>query len=317
MTSQAFVILGPTASGKSAIALQLAEQLPIEIISMDSALVYREMDIGTAKPTREERSVCPHHLIDVREISDPYSAADFVQDALALVERIRARGRLPVIVGGTMLYYQALAHGLHDMPSSDPLVRERVLALAQEHGWPWVHEQLAQVDPQTAQRLQPNDAQRISRALEVYWQTGETLSAFHARQIAQPIFPYTVLGLLPENRAALHKRIEDRFLAMLEQGFVAEVEHLMSRPDFDRDSPAMRAVGYRQAISYILGEVDYATFVQMGIAATRQLAKRQITWMRGMKDVTLLDPMKPGAFEACLNIARMLLKDLPTDPSLG
>lgn len=291
----AMVLLGPTASGKSAMSLELAAHYPVEIISMDSALVYRGMDIGSAKPTEEERRVCPHHLIDVRDIGDPYSAADFVTDTVRLVGEIRERGRIPLIVGGTMLYYKALAEGLHDMPSTDPAIREAILQEGLERGWPAMHEKLAAVDPTTAARLAPNDSQRISRALEVYAMTGKTLSSYHAEQIKQPILPYHVAGLMLQDRKVLHARIAERFQLMLEQGFLDEVRTLMARPDFDAESPAMRAVGYRQAIQYLTGEVTYEEFVNAGIAATRQLAKRQMTWMRGMEGLTLIDPMEEGA----------------------
>lgn len=294
--AQAYILLGPTASGKSAASLVLAERYPVEIISMDSALVYRGMDIGSAKPTSEERAVCPHHLIDVREISQPYSAAEFVTDTLALVKAIRDRQRIPLIVGGTMLYYKALAEGLNDMPSTDPAVREAVLKEGEEKGWPAMHARLMALDPSTAQRLAPNDKQRISRALEVYAMTGKVLSAFHAEQVKQPLLDFAVMGLLVENRAQLHARIEARFLQMLREGFLDEVRTLMKRPDFDPQSPAMRAVGYRQAIEYLMGTItSEAAFILAGVAATRQLAKRQMTWMRGMEGLQTIDPFQPGA----------------------
>lgn len=308
MQARAFVILGPTASGKSALSLFLAGRYPVEIISMDSALVYRGMDIGSAKPTPAERALCPHHLIDVRDIGDPYSAADFVQDTLRLVDEIHARGHYPLIVGGTMLYYKALSEGLNDMPSTDPAVRERILAQGQEIGWPAMHERLSQVDPETASRLSRNDSQRISRALEVYEMTGKAISVFHSEQIRQPILPFETVGLMIGERKILHARIEERFMAMLEAGFLDEVRALMCRADFDEQSPAMRAVGYRQAIQYLKGEIGYEAFVAAGIAATRQLAKRQITWMRGMDGLKLINPLAPqageeisGAFEEVLN----------------
>ena len=306
---QAMVLLGPTASGKSALSLYLAERHPVEIISLDSALVYRGMDIGSAKPTPEERSVCPHHLIDVRDIGEPYSAADFVTDTVRLVKEIRERGRIPLIVGGTMLYYKALAEGLHDMPSTDPAVREKILEEGRAQGWPAMHARLMTVDPTTAARLSENDSQRISRALEVYEMTGKTLSSYHSEQIRQPILPYHVAGLMLEDRKVLHARIEERFLLMLEQGFLDEVKRLMARPDSDRESPAMRAVGYRQAIDFLMGEVTYEAFVAAGIAATRQLAKRQMTWMRGMEGLTLIDPMKPDVKERLEESCRIVFED--------
>lgn len=294
----ALVILGPTASGKSALSLELAKRFPVEIISMDSALVYRGMDIGTAKPTLEERAVCPHHLIDIRDIGESYSAADFLEDAVRLVKEIRARGRYPLIVGGTMLYAKALRDGINEMPSTSPEVRMAVASEAETLGWPAMHAQLAEVDPQTAARLSPNDSQRIGRALEVYRMTGRPLSAFHAEASKAPPFETLTVGLLPQDRKALHQRIEERFDLMLADGFLDEMRQLMQREDYDPESPAMRAVGYRQAIDFLEGRTDWAGFHLAGVAATRQLAKRQMTWMRSMPDVTLLDPLKAGTLEA-------------------
>lgn len=294
----ALVILGPTASGKSALSLELAKRFPVEIISMDSALVYRGMDIGTAKPTLEERAVCPHHLIDIRDIGESYSAADFLGDAVRLVKEIRARGRYPLIVGGTMLYAKALRDGINEMPSTSPEVRMAVASEAETLGWPAMHAQLAEVDPQIAARLSPNDSQRIGRALEVYRMTGRPLSAFHAEASKAPPFETLTVGLLPQDRKALHQRIEERFDLMLADGFLDEMRQLMQREDYDPESPAMRAVGYRQAIDFLEGRTDWAGFHLAGVAATRQLAKRQMTWMRSMPDVTLLDPLKAGTLEA-------------------
>lgn len=294
----ALVILGPTASGKSALSLELAKRFPVEIISMDSALVYRGMDVGTAKPTLEERAVCPHHLIDIRDIGESYSAADFLEDAVRLVKEIRARGRYPLIVGGTMLYAKALRDGINEMPSTSPEVRMAVASEAETLGWPAMHAQLAEVDPQTAARLSPNDSQRIGRALEVYRMTGRPLSAFHAEASKAPPFETLTVGLLPQDRKTLHQRIEERFDLMLADGFLDEMRQLMQREDYDPESPAMRAVGYRQAIDFLEGRTDWAGFHLAGVAATRQLAKRQMTWMRSMPDVTLLDPLKEETLEA-------------------
>ncbi len=304
--AQALMILGPTAGGKSALSLEIAKRHEVEIISMDSALVYRGMDIGTAKPTPEERSVCPHHLIDIRDIGEAYSAADFLQDAVRLVAEIRARGRLPLIVGGTMLYAKALREGINDMPSTAPEVRERVARQAAECGWPAMHEALEKIDPVTAARLAPNDSQRIGRALEVWHMTGRPISAFHAENVRRPAVETLTVGLLPTDRKWLHARIEARFDQMLADGFLDEVRCLMKRPDYDPESPAMRAVGYRQAIDFIEGRTDMAAFHLAGVAATRQLAKRQMTWMRGMKDVLLMDPEESGA----LNRLKVLLSGL-------
>ena len=289
---QALLLLGPTASGKSALSLELAKQFDVEIISIDSALVYRGMDIGSAKPTPEELAIVPHHLIDIRDIGEPYSAADFVADALRLIAEIRARGRFPLIVGGTMLYAKALREGLNDMPTTSPEVRAEVLAEGETLGWPAMHEKLMSVDPETAQRLAPNDKQRIGRALEVYRMTGKPLSSFHQRTAVKPMLPVVTVGLMPSDRAKLHARIAERFDAMLAAGFLEEVERLMKRSDFDPESPAMRAVGYRQAIDYLQGRTTREAFREAGIAATRQLAKRQMTWLRGMTDVRLIDPFE-------------------------
>ena len=297
---QALMILGPTASGKSALSLAMAARRRVEIISMDSALVYRGMDIGSAKPTVEERAVCPHHLIDIREIGEAYSAAEFLADTVRLVREIRSRGAFPLIVGGTMLYAKALRDGINDMPSTDPEVRKRVAAEGEEKGWPAMHAELARIDPVTAARLAPNDSQRIGRALEVYRMTGKTLSAFHAEQTTEKAFPFVTIGLLPGDRKVLHARIEKRFTAMLDEGFLDEVRRLMARDDFDPQSPAMRAVGYRQAIDFLEGKTDREAFLLAGVAATRQLAKRQMTWMRGMDDVLLLDPDDPATMERAL-----------------
>ena len=293
---RALMILGPTASGKTDLAVRLALRFHGEVVSMDSALVYRGMDIGTAKPTLEERHGVPHHLIDIREIGESYSAADFAADAARLVEDIAARGRLPIIAGGTMLYAKALREGLNDMPTTAPEVRDSVADEAERLGWPAMHAKLAQVDPVTAARLAPNDKQRIGRALEVYRMTGRPLSSFHAKRTAdEAAFPVRALGLLPGDRAELHRRIGLRFERMLEAGFLDEVRGLMARPDFREESPAMRAVGYRQAIDFLRGRTTEAVFREAGCAATRQLAKRQMTWMRSMSDVTLVDPWSESA----------------------
>lgn len=299
---QALMIVGPTASGKSALSLAMAARRRVEIISMDSALVYRGMDIGSAKPTREERAVCPHHLIDIREIGESYSAAEFLEDTVRLVRDIHARGAFPLIVGGTMLYAKALRDGIHDMPSTDPIVREAVSREGAEKGWPALHRELSLFDPQTALRLSPNDSQRIGRAIEVYRMTGKPLSAYHAEQKSVRAFPFSMIGLLPGDRKRLHTRIEKRFQQMLQNGFLDEVRGLMQREDFDAMSPAMRAVGYRQAVDYLQGKTDYDGFVLAGVAATRQLAKRQMTWMRGMDDMLLLDPEEIGTMERSLQI---------------
>ncbi len=290
----ALILAGPTASGKSTWALWLAQQLrphcALEIISVDSALVYRGMDIGTAKPSTAERQLVPHHLLDLMEPSNSYSAAQFVTDARSLIKQIRARGALPLLVGGTMLYIKALRDGLDEMPASDPAVRAALDARAAREGWPALHAELATVDPATAARLQPQDAQRIQRALEVFAQTGKPLSSFHLgaarRTVTDLNEPATALPLItlePHARAWLHERIALRFDTMLASGFVAEVEALKARPDMHAQLPAMRCVGYRQAWT-ALESGDLRPLRETGIAATRQLAKRQLTWLRSMPD---------------------------------
>lgn len=302
--AKAVLLLGPTASGKTALGVKLAHALDTEIISIDSALVYRSMDIGTAKPTEQEKEGIVHHLIDIRDPFESYSAADFFKDCECLIEEISQRGKLPLIVGGTMLYAKALKEGLNQMPSSDLTVRAEIEREAQELGWPAMHEKLREVDPVTAQRLHPTDSQRISRALEVYRQTGQPISYYQSQQNKGSQHTFLTLGLMPADRKLLHDRIEKRFLMMIEAGFLDEVKGLMARPDFDRNAPSMRAVGYRQAIDYLLGETDYERFVLAGVAATRQLAKRQMTWMRSMPDIVMFDPFEADPFASGLEAIR-------------
>jgi tRNA dimethylallyltransferase len=294
MSIDAVLLLGPTACGKSALALQLAELVPLEIVSIDSAQVYRGMDIGTAKASADERARVPHHLMDLREPTEPYSAADFVRDAAPVIDAIRARGRLPLVVGGTMLYARALRDGLSDLPGADQKLRARLLAEAREFGWPSLHARLAQVDPVTAARLAPNDSQRIQRALEVFELSGRTLSSLFSASVVTKRNLRT-LALLPTDRAALHRRIEERFDAMLAAGFLDEVRALMARGDLSPEAPSMRSVGYRQAWLHLSGASTSAQFRAAGIAATRQLAKRQITWLRSMDEAIRIDPFGPQA----------------------
>ena len=284
----ALALVGPTASGKTAVALALAKLWPVEIISVDSALVYQGMDIGTAKPTLAEREAVVHHLIDIRDPAQRYSAADFARDATVLIHVIRARGKLPLLVGGTMLYVKALIDGLDDLPLADPAVRADIEEEAHDKGWPALHAELALVDPQAAQRLPPHDAQRIARALEVWRITGKPLSSFFgATRVAGPRIG--LLSLEPQDRAWLHKRIEQRFDAMLEHGLVDEVKVLRSRGDLQADLPSMRCVGYRQ-VWEALDAIDDGMPLpaamllvrERGIIASRQLAKRQLTWLRSM-----------------------------------
>ena len=287
---QGLAIAGPTATGKTALALRLAQTMPVEIISVDSALVYQGMDIGTAKPSAAELASVPHHLINVRDPSQAYSAAEFARDATQLISDIRARGKLPLLVGGTMLYFKALIEGLDDLPLADPHLRSAIEAKAQAVGWPALHAELAEVDPTTAARLPPNDAQRISRALEVWQLTGQTLSSlFGATRVAGPRI--ALLSLEPLDRSWLHQRIEQRFDDMLHQGLVDEVLRLRQRGDLHPDLPSMRCVGYRQvwealdkAGGQAVSDKAMAVLRDKGIAASRQLAKRQLTWLRSMPE---------------------------------
>jgi tRNA dimethylallyltransferase len=281
----AFALLGPTASGKSQLVLALADELPIEIVSVDSGQVYRGMDIGTAKPTPAERRRVPHHLIDLVDPTEAYSAGRFRDDAIAAVEGILARARIPLLVGGTMLYYRALARGLDELPAADPAIRAEILAQAAAKGWPALHGELARVDPATAARLAPNDSQRIERALEVHRATGRPLSTLQTAARAPLPFGLTSFALVPEDRAALHARIAVRFDAMLQDGLIEEVRALRRRFALDPGLPSMRCVGYRQVWDHLVGAYDRATLRERGIAATRQLAKRQLTWLRSLPEV--------------------------------
>jgi tRNA dimethylallyltransferase len=299
--ADAVLLLGPTACGKSALAMRLAEQVQLEIVSIDSAQVYRGMDIGTAKPSAAERAAVPHHLIDIREPDEPYSVAEFVRDATAAIEAIRARGRLPLVAGGTMLYAKALREGLSALPPADPQLRARLDAEARELGWPALHARLAATDPVTAARLPVNDSQRIQRALEIHELTGSPMSELIGGNRSQALAS-TTIALIPGDRAELHRRIEQRFDAMLAAGLLDEVRALRAR-GLHPDLPSMRSVGYRQALQYLDGKL-FADFRAAGIAATRQLAKRQITWLRSMPDAVAIDPFAPDAFETVLALAK-------------
>jgi tRNA dimethylallyltransferase len=281
--------MGPTASGKTALAVDLVEHFPLEIVSVDSALVYRDMDVGTAKPDAETLSRAPHHLLDIRDPDQTYSAAAFCDDALRLMADINARGKTPLLVGGTMLYFRALLRGLDELPRADATLRAALAAEAATRGWPALHAELARVDPETAARLAPNDAQRVGRALEIYRLSGAPMSALLDR--ARPVLPYRVLqlALIPSDRAVLHQRIAARFDAMLAAGLVDEVERLRRKHVLKSDLPSMRAVGYRQAWAYLDGDIDLKGLREQGIAATRQLAKRQLTWLRSWPDAVTLD----------------------------
>lgn len=295
MTQPVVYLLGPTASGKSGAALWLAERFPLEIVSVDSALIYRGMDIGTAKPSAAERALVPHHLIDILEPEEAYSAARFVADARQAISAIQARGRIPLLTGGTMLYFKALRDGLDDLPAADERVRLELEAEAARRGWPGLYAELAQVDPETAARLAPTDAQRIQRALEVWRVSGRPLSSFFARTTtAAP--GVLELGLEPSDRAVLHERIAARFDAMLAHGLIEEVENLRQRPGINPRLPSMRAVGYRQVWAYLDRTIDREELRAQGIAATRQLAKRQITWLRQFPKREVVDALAPEAW---------------------
>jgi tRNA dimethylallyltransferase len=279
--TDALMLLGPTGSGKSALALEVAQHRPVELISVDSAQVYRGLDIGSAKPSAAERSTVTHHLIDIRDPAERYSAAEFVRDAQAAIAVVRARGKLPLLVGGTMLYAKALRDGLSALPSADSAIRAALDADAHRLGWPVLHARLAALDPETAARLAPNDAQRIQRALEVIAVSGQPMSALLTRPA--PDRPrLDVVALIPTDRARLHRRLEQRFDAMLACGFIDEVKVLKQRSDLTPDLPSMRCVGYRQAWAYLEGHGSHAEFRAAAIAATRQLAKRQLTWLRSL-----------------------------------
>ncbi|MDD2917777.1 tRNA (adenosine(37)-N6)-dimethylallyltransferase MiaA [Rhodoferax sp.] len=317
-------LAGPTASGKTVAALAIAQAWPVEIISVDSALVYRGMDIGTAKPSAAELAAVPHHLIDIRDPLQAYSAAEFVADARQLMTDITARGKLPLLVGGTMLYFKALRDGLDDMPRADPAIREAIALEAAQKGWPALHAKLAQLDPDTAARLAPADSQRISRALEVFRISGRPLSSFQTRNSDAPEAPLhdpdcLLISMEPNDRAWLHQRIAQRFDAMLAAGFLDEVRALRVRGDLHPDLPSMRCVGYRQAWEYLdahemrgLAGLPLLTELRdKGIAATRQLAKRQITWLRSMPERQVVACDAPNALEQVLALVRRFVEGPP------
>ncbi len=286
----AIFLMGPTASGKTGVAVELVRRLPCEIVSVDSALVYRHMDIGTAKPDAGTLARAPHRLVDLLEPTDSYSAARFRRDALAAMAEITAQGRVPLLVGGTMLYFKALSQGLSDLPQADARLRAELTRRGEALGWPALHRELAQIDPDTAARLEPTDAQRIQRALEVCQLSGRPMSALLGQE-RRAHLPYRVIvaALVPGERAMLHRRIADRFDAMLEQGLVGELEQLRARYPLSLAMPSMRCVGYRQTWEYLDGACDLAALREKGIAATRQLAKRQLTWLRAMAGVESFD----------------------------
>jgi tRNA dimethylallyltransferase len=289
-------LMGPTASGKTEIAISLAKRLPVEIISVDSALVYRGMDIGTAKPDAETLARVPHRLIDIREPEEPYSAGDFVRDARAAIRDAHAREKIPLLVGGTMMYFRALIEGIAELPAAEPGLRAEIDAEAAEAGWPALHARLGALDPEAAARLNPNDSQRIQRALEVYLATGRTLTEW-LRESAGAVHPadrFVKLAVHPADRSRLHERIALRLDAMLDAGFVDEVRMLMARPSLEAAMPSMRAVGYRQFWRHLAGEWTFEEARYRALVATRQLAKRQVTWLRAEGDLQCFDPLESG-----------------------
>ena len=291
----AIFLMGPTASGKTDLAIQLRQQLPVEVISVDSALIYRGMDIGTAKPSKAELALAPHRLIDICDPAESYSAANFRTDALREMQEISAQGKIPLLVGGTMLYYKALLEGLSPLPSADEKVRSEIEAKAALIGWAGLYQELCKIDPISAQRINPNDSQRINRALEVFYLTGKTLTELTAQK--GEALPYDILkfAIAPEQREVLHLRIEQRFHKMIELGFQQEVEKLYRRADLNENLPSIRCVGYRQMWEYLRGDYDHDEMVFRGICATRQLAKRQITWLRGWTSpIQWLDSLQPA-----------------------
>jgi len=296
--------MGPTASGKSALAATLAGHFPVEIISVDSAQIYRGMDIGTAKPSVAERRSVPHHLIDIVDPTGSYSAAQFRSDAVRLIREVTARGRVPLLVGGTMLYFKALREGLSELPESDAALRARIDAEAAERGWPALHAELAKIDAPTAARLKPSDAQRIQRALEIYRVAGKPMSQLLGRKKSALPFRLLELALVPSDRAELHRRIESRFDAMLERGLVEELRALRERHALRPGLPSMRCVGYRQAWQHLEGEFGRDELRDRGIFATRQLAKRQLTWLRAMKTVRSFDSLAEDLDAEALDYVR-------------
>lgn len=289
MSLPVIFLMGPTAAGKTDLAIQLCQTLNTEVISVDSALVYRNMDIGTAKPSADELAQAPHHLIDMLDPSEVYSTANFCTDALNKIEALHAQGKIPLLVGGTMMYFKSLLEGISPLPEADVEIRKQLEIEANEKGWPALHEELTSVDPVAASRISENDSQRINRALEVYRITGKPMSEL--QNVKTGALPYKVLqfAIAPEDRSVLHQRIEQRFKIMLDQGFEKEVKALYNREDLNVKLPSIRCVGYRQMWDYLEGDIDYDEMVFRGIVATRQLAKRQLTWLRGWENVTWLE----------------------------
>ena len=292
-------LMGPTATGKTDIAVRLSEQIPADIVSVDSALVYRGMDIGTAKPDAKTLARAPHRLIDIRDPEENYSAGDFVRDAQREIDATHAKGRVPLLVGGTMMYFRSLTQGLADLPRADSVIRRKLDAEALELGWPHLHARLKGIDRQAAQRINENDSQRIQRALEVFEISGETLTEWHARQSESGAdYRFIKIAFIPADRLRLHALIEARLNHMIEAGFVDEVRDLLKRPGLTADSASMRAVGYRQLLSFIEGRLDFPAACRQALVATRQLAKRQLTWLRAENELTTFEPLELDPFDA-------------------
>lgn len=290
MPNLVLCLMGPTASGKTDLACELVQRFPCEIISVDSAMIYREMDIGTAKPSAQELQRAPHHLINIINPNESYSAAQFCLDANALCQSIIQREKIPLLVGGTMMYFNALQQGISTLPEADEIIRKNIEEEAEQLGWSHLHQQLTAIDPKTAARIHEHDAQRIQRALEVYYISGSTLSELLVKQKTTPQYQFINFALFPQQRSWLHERIAGRFEHMIQQGLVDEVQGILSRWQIQKNAPSMRCVGYRQVIEYLQGEYDYKTMLDKGVAATRQLAKRQLTWLRSWDEVTYLEP---------------------------
>lgn len=303
----ALFLMGPTASGKTGLAIELCENLPCEIISVDSALIYRGMDIGTAKPNAAELQRAPHRLIDILDPAERYSVAEFRKDALLAMQDITARGKIPLLVGGTMLYYKALIDGLSPLPESDQDVRKTIEAMAEKSGWEVLHQQLAQIDPTSAKRIHPNDPQRLIRALEVYHLTNRSMTDLMATKSA-PI-PYNIkqFCIAPDDRKVLHQRIAQRFQLMVDTGFQDEVEKLRSRGDLHLNLPSIRCVGYRQMWQYLDGDYDFSEMIAKSVAATRQLAKRQLTWLRGWENIHPLDTFSSNNLSKVIKLSQFQL----------
>ena len=302
--------MGPTATGKTDLALALVSQFPFEIISVDSALVYRGMNIGTAKPSRKILAAVPHHLIDICDPADAYSAGRFRTDALRVMANITARGRVPLLVGGTMLYFRALQRGLSNLPTADAQVRARIEARAQSEGWAVLHAELSRIDPQSAQRIHPNDPQRIQRALEVYELSGRALTE-HFPQLGNEL-PYQIvkIALIPADRPEIHRRVAQRFEGMMQSGFIEEVKTLRARGDLHFELPSMRAVGYRQAWEFLDGQGNLMHMIERAVIATRQLAKRQLTWLRAEQDAQIFDPYRADIEPVLGKFIRQTLRSL-------